>query len=178
MQQRADVLFRDAPILAFAPFNLFVVDGSAKSLKRVGETERISPEIFIDVSFNQDKAMRIIRFRQDTQCGKAWPEPMHLRSRKSPLHEQCYKPTVLAMPERRRLNVNRATPVGLIGLHCDGGHGTSGMLALVYMFTIWCVATVLYVIVNELEPNRRLATVLQFLILAVGAAAIVRRLIH
>jgi hypothetical protein len=52
------------------------------------------------------------------------------------------------------------------------------MLALVYVFTIWCVATVLYVIVNELEPNRRLATVLQFLILAVGAAAIVRRLLH
>ena len=33
-------------------------------------------------------------------------------------------------------------------------------------------------IVNEFEPNRRLATVLQFLILAVGAAAIVRRLLH
>ena len=52
------------------------------------------------------------------------------------------------------------------------------MLAVVYVFTIWCVATVLYVIVNELEPNRRLAMVLQFLILAVGAAAIVRRLLH
>ena len=55
---------------------------------------------------------------------------------------------------------------------------SQGMLALVYVFTIWCVATVLYVIVNELEPNRPLATVLQFLILAVGAAAIVRRLLH
>jgi hypothetical protein len=50
------------------------------------------------------------------------------------------------------------------------------MLALVYVFTIWCVATVLYVIVNEFEPNRRLAIVLQFLILAVSAAAIASRL--
>jgi hypothetical protein len=50
------------------------------------------------------------------------------------------------------------------------------MLALVYVFTIWCVATVLYVIVNEFEPNRRLAIVLQFLILAVSAAAIASQL--
>ena len=50
------------------------------------------------------------------------------------------------------------------------------MLALVYVFTIWCVATVLYVIVNEFEPNRRLAFVLEFLVLALGAAAIARRL--
>jgi hypothetical protein len=42
----------------------------------------------VDVLFNQDMAMRIIRFRQVTQCGKAWPKPMHLRSRNSPLHEQ------------------------------------------------------------------------------------------
>jgi hypothetical protein len=50
------------------------------------------------------------------------------------------------------------------------------MLALIYVFTIWCVATVLYTIVNEFEPNRRLALVLQFLILAASAAAIARRL--
>jgi hypothetical protein len=49
------------------------------------------------------------------------------------------------------------------------------MLALVYVFTIWCVATVLYVIVNEHEPNRRLALVLKLLILAAGAAAIASR---
>jgi hypothetical protein len=35
--------------------------------------------------------------------------------------------------------------------------GTSGMLALIYVFAIWCVATVLYGIVNEHEPNPRLA---------------------
>jgi hypothetical protein len=52
------------------------------------------------------------------------------------------------------------------------------MLALIYVLAIWCVATVLYVIVNEHESNRRLAIVLQFLILAVGAAAIVSRLMR
>ena len=52
--------------------------------------------------------------------------------------------------------------------------GDVRMLSLVYAFTIWCAATVLYAIVNELEPNRRLATVVQFLILAVGAAAIAK----
>jgi hypothetical protein len=106
---RANILLRYAPILAFAPFNLFVVDCSAEPLKCMGKTERISPQIFVDMSFNQDMAMRIIRFRQVTQCGKAWPKPRHLNSRNSPLlHEQCYKLTVPAMPERRRLNVNRA----------------------------------------------------------------------
>ena len=49
------------------------------------------------------------------------------------------------------------------------------MLVFLLVFTIWCVATVLYVIVNEHERNRRLAIVLQFLILAAGAAAIASR---
>jgi hypothetical protein len=66
MQQRANIISRYAPILTLAPFNLLVVDCSAKSLKRVGKTERISPQIFVDVSFNQDMAMRIIRFRKVT----------------------------------------------------------------------------------------------------------------
>jgi hypothetical protein len=47
------------------------------------------------------------------------------------------------------------------------------MLALIYVFTIWFVATVLYGIVNKFEPNPRL---LKFLILAVSAAAIASRL--
>jgi hypothetical protein len=54
--------------------------------------------------------------------------------------------------------------------------GTSGMLALIYMFAIWCVASVLYVTVNEYEPNPRLALALKFLVLVVGAAAIASRL--
>jgi formate hydrogenlyase subunit 4 len=49
---------------------------------------------------------------------------------------------------------------------------------LVYMFAIWCVSTVLYVSVNNFEPNRRLAVVLQFLILAVGSAAVVSRVMR
>jgi hypothetical protein len=51
------------------------------------------------------------------------------------------------------------------------------MLTLFYVFTIWCVAAILFVSVHEHEPNRRLALVLEFLILAVGAAAISRLLL-
>jgi hypothetical protein len=40
------------------------------------------------------------------------------------------------------------------------------MLALIYVFTIWCVAAILFVTVHEFEPNRRLAFVLEFLVLA------------
>ena len=43
---------------------------------------------------------------------------------------------------------------------------------------IWCVAFILYVTVNKFEPDRRLALVLKFLILAVGAAAIARLLMR
>src|ERR1700722_18423845 len=39
-----------------------------------------------------------------------------------------------------------------------------------------CVGTILVRVVNRFEPNPRLAAVLQFLILAVGAAAIASRL--
>ena len=37
------------------------------------------------------------------------------------------------------------------------------MLALFYVFAIWCVAFILYVIVDKFEPDRRLALVLKFL---------------
>jgi hypothetical protein len=50
------------------------------------------------------------------------------------------------------------------------------MLAFIYVFTIWCLATILYASVDWLETNRRLALVLKLLILAVSAAATVRRL--
>ena len=50
------------------------------------------------------------------------------------------------------------------------------MLALIYVVTIWCVATILYASVDRLETNRRLALVLKLLILAISAAATVRRL--
>jgi hypothetical protein len=51
------------------------------------------------------------------------------------------------------------------------------MLVLVYIFTIWCVAAILFVTVHEFEPNRRLALVLELLILALGTAAIARQLL-
>ena len=42
------------------------------------------------------------------------------------------------------------------------------MLALIYVLTIWCVATILYASVDRLETNRRLALVLKLLIFALG----------
>jgi hypothetical protein len=50
------------------------------------------------------------------------------------------------------------------------------MLALIYVFTIWSLAAILYASVDRLETNRRLALVLKLLILATGAAATARRL--
>jgi hypothetical protein len=44
------------------------------------------------------------------------------------------------------------------------------MLAF-YVFTVGLVAAVLFQAVNRLEPNRRLATALKFLIIVVGVAA-------
>ena len=84
------------------------MDSSAKSLKRVGKTERIIPQIFVDLSFNRDMAMGTLRACQDTQSSEAWPEPRHISSCKSPLyHERCCKPSGPAMAEQRRFNVNR-----------------------------------------------------------------------
>ena len=45
---------------SFAPFKLFEVDRFAKSLKCVGKAERVGPQIFIDVSFDQDMAMKTL----------------------------------------------------------------------------------------------------------------------
>jgi hypothetical protein len=60
------------------------LDSPAKPLKRVGKTERIVSQIFIDVFFNQDMAMRTGRFCQNAESGQAWPELVHLISWKSP----------------------------------------------------------------------------------------------
>jgi hypothetical protein len=48
---------------------------------------------------------------------------------------------------------------------------------LLYVVTIYAVSAMLFVDVDKFEPNRRLARVLKFLILAVCAAAIVSRLV-
>jgi hypothetical protein len=51
------------------------------------------------------------------------------------------------------------------------------MLSFIYIVTIWCAAALLFVAVHELEPNRRLALLLEFLILALGTEAISRQLL-
>ena len=50
------------------------------------------------------------------------------------------------------------------------------MLAFIYVFGICVVATILLVAVDDLEPNRRYASVLKFLIVFVSVVAIARRL--
>ncbi len=52
------------------------------------------------------------------------------------------------------------------------------MLALTHAIMILAVAAVLFVGVHWLEPNHRLALVLKLAILAVGVAAIARRLMY
>ena len=55
-------------------------------------------------------------------------------------------------------------------------HRACRMPALIYVFSISVVATILFVAVEDLEPNRCLALALKFLILFVTAMAMARRL--
>ena len=90
-----------------------------KSFERVGKTERVGSQILIDVSFNQDIAMRIIRFRQVTQCGQAWPEPMHISSRNSAFSHG----NVINRPSQRCLSSGGLTLIAHpVWPHPDGGH--------------------------------------------------------
>jgi hypothetical protein len=50
------------------------------------------------------------------------------------------------------------------------------MTAFIYIFSIWVVATTLFVAVNGIEPNRHLALALKFLIVVVSVAAVAGRL--
>jgi hypothetical protein len=45
------------------------------------------------------------------------------------------------------------------------------VLTYIYVFAVWCVATILLRVVSRFEPNARLAFVLRFLIIATGAAS-------
>ena len=54
--------------------------------------------------------------------------------------------------------------------------GRHEMLAFIYVFSICGVATMLFVAVNAIEPNRRYASALKLLIVFVSAAAIAGRL--
>jgi hypothetical protein len=51
-----------------------------------------------------------------------------------------------------------------------------GMLAFIYVFSIWVVATALFVAVSAIEPNRRLALAFKFLIAFASVAAVAGRL--
>jgi hypothetical protein len=67
------------------------------------------------------------------------------------------------------------------GLCCvKGPPETVRMQALIYIyvFAVWCVGAILLRVVSRFEPNPLLAAVLQFLILAAGAAAIASRFMH
>ena len=50
------------------------------------------------------------------------------------------------------------------------------MLAFIYVFSIWVVATTLFVAVNEIEPNPRLALAFKFLIAFASVASVAGRL--
>jgi hypothetical protein len=50
------------------------------------------------------------------------------------------------------------------------------MLAFIHVFSISVVATMMFVAVNAVEPNRRYASVLKFLVVFVSVAAIAGRL--
>jgi hypothetical protein len=50
------------------------------------------------------------------------------------------------------------------------------MLAFIFVFSICVVAALLFVAADDIEPNRRLAMALKFLIVFVSAVAIARRL--
>jgi hypothetical protein len=50
------------------------------------------------------------------------------------------------------------------------------MLAFIHIFSVCVVATILFAAVDDLEPNRRYASVLKFLIVFVSVAAIAGRL--
>jgi hypothetical protein len=54
--------------------------------------------------------------------------------------------------------------------------GMSRMLVFIHVFSICVVAAILFVSVDEIEPNRRYASVLKLLIVFVSAVAIARRL--
>ena len=52
------------------------------------------------------------------------------------------------------------------------------MLAFIHVFSICVVAAILFVSVDEIEPNRRYALVLKFLIVFVSVAAVAGRLMR
>jgi hypothetical protein len=52
------------------------------------------------------------------------------------------------------------------------------MLGLIYIIAIWVIATILFVTVDKIEPNRRYALVLKLLIVFISGVAIAGRLMR
>lgn len=50
------------------------------------------------------------------------------------------------------------------------------MLAFIYTITLWSVGSTLILTINGFEPDRQLASALEFLVGALGAAAVAHRL--
>ena len=50
------------------------------------------------------------------------------------------------------------------------------MWAVIYAYAIAFVSVVLFLAIDEIEPNRRYAFVLKFLVVGLGAVAIMRQL--
>ena len=55
---------------------------------------------------------------------------------------------------------------------------TIDLLAGLYICAIIAIATILFLAIDELEPNRRLAVILQCAIVATGGGAIVNQLVY
>jgi hypothetical protein len=52
------------------------------------------------------------------------------------------------------------------------------LLAFIHIFSVCVVAAILFVAVDDLEPNRRYASVLKFLIVFASIAAVAGRLLR
>jgi hypothetical protein len=151
VQQCSNVILRHAPILPSTPFQFFVVDCSAKSLKCVDQAERISSQIFVDVFFNQDGAVRPIRSRQNAQSGQAWPEPVHFAVCKpATRRRQSYRSTVTA--------IAKAEALTLIGPpHCGLGPSLAATLRLKSHVNLRCSEQTYSSATLQSSPSRRSA---------------------
>jgi hypothetical protein len=72
------------------------------------------------------------------------------------------------------VSIEPGFPLNATGQNCVGLEGRE-MWAVIYVVGIGYVAALLFVAVNNIEPNRRLALVLKLLIVFVSVAAITGR---
>src|ERR1700734_70314 len=86
----------------------------------------------------------------------------------------CWRPSlIIKQYDRRPVTLHcaegRGTGTSAYSLHRAEGRRRADVrmqvLTYIYVFTVWCVGTILLRVVNRFEPNPRLAAVLEFLIL-------------